>query len=69
MNNYLEGKKVKCKNTNGETIIGKVLLVYNEAMASGNNEYVIVTHVLVGSDNSSTHVTKPRDIIEVYGVC
>jgi hypothetical protein len=65
MENILVGKSVNARTTENQKISGVVQLVYNEAIASGTNEYVNVTHVLVKDEDGSCHEVRPREIESV----
>lgn len=54
------GKKVKTR-----TLSGTVELVYDDAIASGTNEYVTITMLLIKDEEGTCHDVKPRDIVEM----
>lgn len=62
---FILGKKVNATDENNHDVIGKVILVYDDAIASGINEYINITEILVEDDAGKIHVVKPRHIIEV----
>jgi hypothetical protein len=57
----LEGRRVKF----GLDKQGKVILIYNDAVASGTNEYIQITCILIQDDENKIHNVYPRDITEV----
>lgn len=46
---------------------GTVALVYTDALASGTNDYVPVTNILV-KIGDTTAVIRPREITRIYGL-
>ena len=58
----MEGKTIEGTNINGEKIRATVKLVYLDAIASGTNEYVNVTHILCQDKDGKMHTVRPRDI-------
>ncbi len=57
-------KRVRAVNANRKPIAGKVILVYTDALASGINEYIPVTYLLVEDDKGIVHSVHPRDVLE-----
>lgn len=57
------GKKVLAV-ANNEELMGVIELVYTDALASGQNQYVPVTYVLINLGNR-TKVVRPRDIQKI----
>ncbi len=66
----MQGKTIKGTDINGKEVRGKVELVYNDALASGTNEYVQITYLLVKFRDEATkhsvHVVRPRDVEKIY---
>lgn len=62
---HLEGKIVTAKDTNGNDVQGRVLLIYDDALASGTNMYVNVTYLMVSDRDGYTHTVRPRDVTKV----
>lgn len=61
----MEGKIVRATTISGKPITGAVELVYSDALASGNSEYVLITQLLVKLEGGECHVVRPRDVIEI----
>lgn len=61
----MEGKIVRASTISGKPITGEVELIFNEALASGNSEYVLITQLLVKLESGECHVVRPRDVIEI----
>lgn len=61
----MEKSKIKAINDNNKTIIGKVVLVYSDCVASGSNEYTQITQLLVKEKGGKIHHVKPRNVIEI----
>ena len=62
--NTIEKKTVQATNVNGKIITGKVILVFQDAVASGTNEYVPLTYLSVEDKNGCVHTVRPRDVIQ-----
>lgn len=62
---YMVGELVKARDENGHIIKGEVALVYTDALASGTNEYVPITELLVVDDNKNVLTIKPRNVLEI----
>jgi len=57
--------KIKATTTENKIIIGKVVLIYTDAVISGTNEYTPITEMLVKEKGGKIHTIKPRNVIEV----
>lgn len=62
----MEGKLIAGSSIDNKNIRGRVELVYSDALASGTNEYVGVTFLLVRDDEGTMHTVRPRDVTAVY---
>lgn len=62
------GRRVKGTNLNYKPIEGTVILVFNDALASGTRDYVQITHLQVVTDDGVSHEMRPRDISYVFPV-
>lgn len=60
-NKYIEGKEVKFMN-GIHKINGRILLVFQDALASGTNEYVSITFLSIQDNNGKIHTVRPRDL-------
>lgn len=60
------GRLIKVYDNNRNLIEGEVILIYNDALASGTNEYVSVTYILIKDDNGNIVNIRPRDIISTH---
>lgn len=60
----LTGKKVIFR-TGSETNTGVILLVYSDAVASGTNEYVPITLLLIEGEGGQTYTCKPINITKI----
>lgn len=61
----MEGKIIRASTISGKPITGAVELVFSDALASGNNEYVLITQLLVKIESGECHVVRPRDVTEI----
>lgn len=60
----ISGKRIQGTNVNGKIVIGEVVLVYTDALASGTRDYVPVTYLSVLDDENCIHTMRPRDLIQ-----
>jgi hypothetical protein len=60
------GQIVKAIDNNGNKVEGIVLLPYLEAIASGTNEYVSVTEILIRDNNGNVITIRPRNIKTIH---
>jgi hypothetical protein len=59
-------KKIKAYSDNSSTIIeGVCELIFNDAIASGTNEYVQITYLLVKDELGSVHTIRPRNVVKI----
>lgn len=59
-------KKIEAySDTTSKYVEGRCALVYDDAIASGTNEYVPMTYILLEDENGDMHVVKPRNIKRV----
>lgn len=49
-------------DTIGSIITGRCCLVFNDALASGINEYISMTYLLVEDNDGKVHTVKPRNV-------
>ncbi len=49
----------------GINVRGRVLLIYDDAIRSGTNEYVSVTYLLLTDKSGAVHKMYPRDVIKI----
>lgn len=61
----LEGKIVTGKSIDGKDVKGRVLLIYDDAIASGTNMYISVTYLMVNDKDGNAHTMRPRDVSKV----
>jgi hypothetical protein len=62
---HLEGKIIEGTSIDGKSTKGRVMLIYEDALASGTNMYVGVTYLLVSDKEGDTHVVRPRDVQKI----
>ncbi len=58
-------KRIRAVNEEGKPVAGKVLLVYNDAIASGTMDYVQITYISMVDDEGIVHNIRPRNVLEV----
>lgn len=58
-------KRIRAINEQGKPVAGKVLLVYNDAIASGTIDYVQITYIAMEDDDGAVHQIRPRNVLEV----
>ena len=58
-------KRIRAINEEGKPVAGKVLLVYNDAIASGTIDYVQITYIAMEDDDGQVHQIRPRNVLEV----
>jgi len=61
----MKDKIIIYRNDNGEEVEGKVILVYNDALASGTKEYVSITALLVENEDGVVDSIIPSRVIKV----
>lgn len=59
------GTIITGRNENYKIVTGKVELIYLDALASGTNEYISVTQILVTDSQGDSHTIKPRDVMNI----
>lgn len=64
-NLMLEGKIVEGRDLNNFVNKGRVMLIYDDAVSSGTNEYIAVTYLLAIKKDGDTFIMRPRDVTKV----
>jgi hypothetical protein len=49
----------------GKKVLGKLKLVYSDAVASGIRDYTPITMLLIVDEEGNAHEVRPRDVIHV----
>jgi hypothetical protein len=55
-------KKIAATDIGGKSVIGEVILVYTDALASGASDYVQITFLSVVDSDNKVHQVRPRDV-------
>lgn len=58
-------KRIRAVTSESKPIAGKVILVYTDALISGENEYIPVTYLLVETDDGTVYSIRPRNVLEI----
>jgi hypothetical protein len=59
----MKGKKVSATTVDGKRVKGKVVLIYEDAVTSGVDNYVSITMLSVKDKHKMIHNVRPRDVI------
>jgi hypothetical protein len=60
------GYRVLATDSNNNKVEGKIIMSFQDALASGTRDYISVTYLSLLDDNNNILNIRPRDVIKVF---